>query len=165
MVIRTVSEGKNGTLLMFRDSFGNTLHQDLAESFSQACFSRAMPYDLSMLDADTLIVEIVERNLVDLSTKAPLMEAPVREMEIPEHKVSAKVTVKTAKCKLEGCVEYSGFVEGEMDWNSPVFVAVDGVVYEATPAGKTENAFTLYAPEGEHVQVLYYLDGRLVLAQ
>ena len=165
MVIRTVSEGENGTLLMFRDSFGNTLHQDLAERFSQACFSRAMPYDLSMLDADTLIVEIVERNLVDLATKAPLMEAPVREMEIPDHKASAKVTVKTAKCKLEGCVEYSGFVEGEMDWNSPVFVAVDGVVFEATPAGKTENAFTLYAPEGKHVQVLYYLDGRLVLAQ
>ena len=165
MVIRTVSEGENGSLLMFRDSFGNTLHLDLAERFSQACFSRAMPYDLSMLEADTLIVEIVERNLVDLATKAPLMEAPVRELELPTEAISVKAAVETGKCKLDGCVEYTGFIEGEVDWNSPIYVSLDGTVYEATPAGKTENSFTLYAPEAERVQVLYYLDGRLVLAE
>ena len=79
--IRT-SSAASGTLLMFRDSFGNALHADLAEDFGVALFSRAMPYDLSLMDdvqSDTLIVELVERNLCWLCTRPPLLPAPVRE--------------------------------------------------------------------------------------
>lgn len=79
--IRT-SSAASGTLLMFRDSFGNALHADLAEDFGVALFSRAMPYDLSLMDdvqPDTLIVELVERNLCWLCTRPPLLPAPVRE--------------------------------------------------------------------------------------
>ena len=79
--IRT-SSAASGTLLMFRDSFGNALHADLAEDFGEALFSRAMPYDLSLIDdvqPDTLIVELVERNLCWLCTRPPLLPAPVRE--------------------------------------------------------------------------------------
>ena len=60
---------------MCRDSFGNALHADLAEDFGEALFSRAMPYDLSLMDdvqPDTLIVELVERNLCWLCTRPPL---------------------------------------------------------------------------------------------
>ena len=63
-------------------SFGNALHADLAEDFGVALFSRAMPYDLSLTDdvqPDTLIVELVERNLCWLCTRPPLLPAPVRE--------------------------------------------------------------------------------------
>lgn len=79
--IRT-SSAASSTLLMFRDSFGNALHADLAEDFGVALFSRAMPYDLSLMDdvqPDTLIVELVARNLCWLCTRPPLLPAPVRE--------------------------------------------------------------------------------------
>ena len=64
-LIRTQSDG-SGALLAFRDSFGNALHADLAEAFQTAVFSRAMPYDLSLMqDArpNAVLVELVERNL------------------------------------------------------------------------------------------------------
>ena len=53
----------SGALLAFRDSFGNALHADLAEAFQTAVFSRAMPYDLSLMqDArpNAVLVELVD---------------------------------------------------------------------------------------------------------
>lgn len=148
---------------MFRDSFGNLLHEDLAESFGTACFSRAMPCDLTLLEqeqADTLVLEIVERNLPDLAKKAPVMKAPVRELTLPAQTVSAKVTMETKPCKLDGCVQYTGTVEASsMDEDSPIYLSLDGVVYEATPAGDTPFSFTLYAPEAQTADVLIRCGG------
>ena len=61
-LIRTQS-GAEGTLFMFRDSFGNALHADLAGQFSQAVFSRSMPYDLSQAEEmpEVPIAEIAQR--------------------------------------------------------------------------------------------------------
>ena len=57
----------NGRLLLLRDSFGNALHPFLAEDFREAVISRQMPYPLDQVQAgDTVIVEIVERNLPNL---------------------------------------------------------------------------------------------------
>ena len=64
--IQTENPNRSGSLLMFRDSFGNLLHSYLADAYGQAAFSRSMPYQMSLLDqtgADTVILEIVERNL------------------------------------------------------------------------------------------------------
>ena len=68
--------------LMFRDSFGNARMPIWPRLRRGAVFSRAMPYDLSLMDdvqPDTLIVELVERNLCWLCTRPPLLPAPVRE--------------------------------------------------------------------------------------
>ncbi len=163
MTIRTTSETGTGSLLMFRDSFGNTLHADLAESFSAACFSRAMPYDLTMLEkeqADTLIVEIVERNLIWLAQKAPVMEAPVRELQLPAETAAGSAVWEVEDSKLEACKKYTGEARcEEMDADSPIYVALDGVVYEATPAGECDTSFTLYAPAAETVTVLVQCGG------
>ncbi len=163
MTIRTTSDTGTGSLLMFRDSFGNTLHADLAESFSAACFSRAMPYDLTLLEkeqADTLIVEIVERNLIWLAQKAPLMEAPIRDLVIPAEAAAGSAAWEAEDSKLENCKKYTGEVRcEEMDTDSPIYVALDGVVYEATPAGERDHSFTLYAPAAETVTVLVRCGG------
>jgi len=163
MLIRTTCQGQEGSLVMFRDSFGNLLHEDLAESFGTACFSRAMPCDLTLLEqeqAHTLVLEIVERNLPDLAKKAPVMKAPVRELTLPVQTVSAKVTMETKPCKLDGCVQYTGTVEASsMDEDSPIYLSLDGVVYEATPAGDTPFSFTLYAPEAQTADVLIRCGG------
>ena len=73
--IQTENPDRSGNLLMFRDSFGNLLHPYLADAYGQAAFSRAMPYTMSLLDqtgADTVLIEIVERNLDWWATQAPI---------------------------------------------------------------------------------------------
>ena len=56
--------GGEGSLLMFRDSFGNNLYPYLADSFDAALFSRSMPYRLDLVsqrEADYVVAELVER--------------------------------------------------------------------------------------------------------
>ena len=55
-----------GSLYCRRDSFGIALYPFLADSFQQAEFSRSADYSVaafSELDADVVILEIVERNI------------------------------------------------------------------------------------------------------
>ena len=66
MTIKTSCEGKSGSLLVFRDSFGNALYPFLAESFNEAVFLRRTPYSPNVseeYDVDTIIIVMAERNL------------------------------------------------------------------------------------------------------
>lgn len=79
--------GGEGSLLMFRDSFGNNLYPYLADSFDASLFSRSMPYRLDLVnqrEADYVVAELVERNLRYLIQNVPVMPAPCRGMEKPE---------------------------------------------------------------------------------
>lgn len=79
--------GGEGSLLMFRDSFGNNLYPYLADSFGAALFSRSMPYRLDLVsqrEADFVVAELVERNLRYLIQNVPVMPAPGRGEEAPE---------------------------------------------------------------------------------
>lgn len=73
ILIQTTSpDAPNGRLLLCRDSFGNALHPFLAEDFREATITRQMPYPLEQVQAgDTVIVEIVERNLANLLKYPP----------------------------------------------------------------------------------------------
>ena len=73
ILIQTTSPAApNGRLLLCRDSFGNALHPFLAEDFREATITRQMPYPLEQVQAgDTVIVEIVERNLANLLKYPP----------------------------------------------------------------------------------------------
>ena len=66
VTIRSSSAAGEGSLYCLRDSFGNALYPYLAEAFSTAEFSRSADYSLeafSGIEADTVLLEIVERNL------------------------------------------------------------------------------------------------------
>ena len=155
MTIRTESGGDLGSLLMFRDSFGNNLYAHLAEAFSACCFSRAMPINLTLLEeenADTLLFELVERNLSWLLTKPPVMEAPIREAV--EAEAEGEATAEVSQSALDGLCCYQGNI-GALDVTSPIYLSLDGVFYEATPAGIGENPFTLYAPSADAVEIYY----------
>lgn len=73
ILIQTTSpDAPNGRLLLCRDSFGNALHPFLAEDFREATVTRQMPYPLEQVQTgDTVIVEIVERNLANLLKYPP----------------------------------------------------------------------------------------------
>ena len=118
--IRTTSENATGSLLMFRDSFGNTLHTFMAESWATACFSRAMPYQLSMLEteaADTLVLEIVERNLIWLAQRAPILPAPVRDLDVSNLKTAEPIAVSQEEAS--GMTKISGTIPDRVDTDSP----------------------------------------------
>ena len=55
--------------LIFRDSFFNAQVQFFSESFAYVQYQRGVPYDFSLaesLNADIVILEIVERNIPKL---------------------------------------------------------------------------------------------------
>ncbi|MBE6725914.1 MAG: hypothetical protein E7576_12135 [Ruminococcaceae bacterium] len=64
-----VSGEGHGSVLMFRDSFGNALIPQFGNAAEHVLFNRANPYRIDMLDGggyDLVILEIAERNLRDL---------------------------------------------------------------------------------------------------
>ena len=165
LVIETLGGAGEGNLLMFRDSFGNTMWRYFAEGFSKAEFQRAVPYRMSSvkrISADTVVLEIVERNLINLVEKAPLMEAPTAEPEMLD-----AVDMNDAADHLEfetsnGLLHAYGWIDaGWLGEQYRVYVVVseDGhnTFYEAFPAYEREllgteeggdNGFSAYLPEG-----------------
>lgn len=82
--IETINPNGQGSLLMFRDSFGNSLLPFLANEFEHGYFSRLVPYNLGNLEeqqVDYVIVERVERRISFFAKQPPVMEGPVRIVE------------------------------------------------------------------------------------
>ena len=168
--ILTASGSGTGSLVMYRDSFGNALHTYLAEYYASALFSRITPYDLTLLDsqeADTMIVELAERNLTWLNTMAPVMRAPEREWEGQEPVSAGVLSVAVEESlTLSGYDEISGSLsEGDVDVDSPIYLLCGSVFYEATPAGDGEVPFTAYIPTGaaeQGMQVIVIREGEYI---
>ena len=155
-LIQTVSEGAGVSLLMYRDSFGNALLPFLAESFSQACFSRSVPYDILFdmnLYAPTAVVEEnAERNLPDVASRAPVLQG-----------IASGLTPDA-----EGLEEVPVMAQFEEEASNPYFTRItgipgeeplpgeqflidpgDGSLYEAMPVHLPESgeeAFVIYLP-------------------
>ncbi len=169
-IIRTSNEGKTGSLLMFRDSFGNTLHSFMAEGFGSACFSRITPYDLTMIqseNADTAVIELVERNLKKLNTIPAIFPAPKREIDADVAQGDFSVVIAAEESEnLAGYTRLSGSIEFEkMDDNSKIFIKIGESVYEATPAGEGKNPFCAYVPTDDltdFVTIICCSEGREV---
>lgn len=99
IIIRTKNESGNNSLLMFRDSFGIALFPFIAENFKSTYYTRQVPVDLTLADTqncDTVIYEIVERNLKNILLFSPVFKA---ETVLPS---------KTLDCKYELETEENG---------------------------------------------------------
>ncbi len=150
--------GAEGTLFMFRDSFGNALHADLAGQFSQAVFSRSMPYDLSQAEEmpEVLIAEIAQRNLRWLAQRPPLLPAPQRQAPDWKRESQQKLSVSVSESGFEGLFCYEGSFPETPDTDAAVFACVDGAWYEAC---LTEDGFRFLAPEGSDVRLVTAMKG------
>jgi len=151
--------GREGSLVMFRDSFGNNLYPYLADSFDAALFSRSMPYRLDLVnqrEADYVAAELVERNLRYLIQNVPVMPAPCRGTESPE---GFTVYGSGVNFDLEPSEDLPGYTLAAFspalsfrdfpapDADSPMLVsASDGNYYEAFLL--EDGAVGLYLPEG-----------------
>lgn len=143
--IRT-SGGGEGSLLLFRDSFGNLLYPYLADSFASALFSRAPAYRMDQIaqrEADCVVVELVERNLRYLLQNIPVMPAP--ERETPEKVILGEDTVSFTAEPAQALPGYA-LVKGALP-------AAEGSLFLDTAPGcyeafrLEEGGFGLYVPE------------------
>jgi hypothetical protein len=86
---------------MFRDSFANALIPYISESFAQVSYSRIFPYDYTKVEpsqAQTLVIQIAERNLNWFLQATPIMDAPVVEETMPVPLlISMKITFTQEK--------------------------------------------------------------------
>ena len=72
LIQTTNPDAPNGRLRLCRDTVGHALHPVLAGVVREAPLTRQMPYPLEQVQAgDTVIVEIVERNLANLLKYPP----------------------------------------------------------------------------------------------
>ena len=146
ITLDTTSNG-SGTLVMYRDSFGNLLYPYLSDSFAKARFSRQTAYDLTAAEgADCLVIELVERNLVWLTQQRFCMPAPVREADADaaERGESAQLEIGTARAP-EGFVRIDGALPETPETEATVLVGCGGVYYEAFLL--QDGGFTACLPE------------------
>lgn len=95
---RSGAIGADGTLIMFRDSFGNNMIQFLADSYETSYFSRTAPFDIQLVSeigATDVILEFVERNLKQFCMDPAVMPAPLTS-------ISDSEIVKGAIDKVQG---------------------------------------------------------------
>lgn len=152
VTIKTICANKEGSAVIYRDSFCNALLPMIAESFGKAEFSRVFPYRLNLVEkneSEYVVIELVERNIKKLIESAPVMPAPVRD-EITKDQLEV-LDAEVATKKSGGMIEISGkLIGGEKDdsapKNKPIFVTVKDenteTVYEAFPI----NGFSAYIP-------------------
>ncbi len=161
ITIQTAGEG-NGTLLAFRDSFGNSLYPYLADSFAEARFSRLTAYDLVLAEemgADCVIVELVERNLVYLLQNVPVMPAPERPLPAGGQ-AGGKLTLarKEGGRVPESCVLWQGTLPEGVEGR--VCLSAGGRCWEAFHL--EEGGFAAYLPADAPPDTLWVLQNETV---
>lgn len=155
--IHTVNPSAQGSLVMYRDSFGNALLPFMADAYGKAYFSRGIPYQLGDVDvngADTVLVERAERFLPEMAQSPPVMPAPIileeREREIVSGDGAAdiKMTPQGPLTRIEGRI-LPEYIETE----TRIYMKLNGVItYEAFPMdietkeGIDSGGFCLYVP-------------------
>ncbi len=146
-IITENTSGK-GSLLMFRDSFADTLIPFMSREFKTAYYSKGQPNALEAFvesyQPDCVVIEKVERNITDYLDNPPILTPP--EGVLPANITIAKTatTVSAEPCMND--VNYytiRGTLDPQrMQENSEVLVSADGTLYRAYQTG--EDEYLLY---------------------
>ena len=145
-----VTENGSGkeTLVMFRDSFANTLIPFLSSQFKTAYYSKGAPNALEeYVEAyapDYVVMEKVERNISDYLDMPPLLTPA--ETTLPDKLTIADTETSAALTEFEFDMRYwrlGGTVdEHRMTADGKILVAVNGKTYPAYRDGS--NGYFLY---------------------
>lgn len=158
--IETNRGEKANRLLMYRDSFGESLLPFMADEFAQGYFSRYVPYNLLQVDQyqpTHVVIERAERTLGNLLTDIPIMTAPIVPM------VSGETVATATELSIKKDNDYY-LVEGTIDPkylkdNTEIYVSVHD-----TAVGTTVSYQPFYVSkddgDGSGYQ-LYLVDGQL----
>lgn len=182
-IISTTNPKKNGSVVMFRDSFGNSLLPFTADEYGKGYFSRLVPYQVFKAygkhKADTVIVELVERNLNQLQENAPVLASKdiSSKVLLPEDRDnSLKPAVHLESDAESGYLKIKGSLDSKNAKRDPkIYISLYnkkagfGYLYEAYHVSEgskdkkhPEDGFALYAdtkeiPSGDY-QVSAALD-------
>jgi hypothetical protein len=167
--IETENSNGEGSLLMFRDSFGNTLLPLMAEQFATASFSKSTPYRIAEYmessKPDLVIVEKVERNLDEYMTEPPIMPAPEvslengdesDEAEASQENVAQTEKAVSAKITAEEAMEDTDYwkITGEI---GNVSVETETPVYIRITSGDVEKCYEAFTTTTENSDFGYQL--------
>lgn len=149
-------EADGGSLLMYRDSFGNSLIPWIANSFQKATFSKMVPYNIQMNleqnDPDVVIVEKVERNLDEFAYQPPVFEGAIVPIQFAAEPVVTNTTLEASEAEANTMYwQISGVIDSaDLLPSSKIYVRItDGdaqSTYEAftTSTEQTDNGYLLY---------------------
>lgn len=155
--IETKNEKKEDQLLMYRDSFGNTLIPFVANEFGSAFFTKGTPYTLSLhmnqYQPDVVIMEKVERNMKDFAVSPGIIPAAQVSSEGMTLKLvsNAESNVKTCEADVN-YVEISGTVpDDQIEGNARIFLQVKD------PLGREQlyEAFTVTNETSDYGYLAY----------
>ncbi len=173
--VETVNPQGDGTILMYRDSYANSLIPYLSQTFSYAYYSKIVPYnmtDIAIRNPDYVLIEKAERHLPTFAEVPPIMSAPLRQIEVrPQETKFLKGTLNTGN---DG-VFFN--VSGQIDdtdltvENSRIYISIGkwtGQAYEAFLTGiqEEEYGFTCYIPasviqsEDQEISVILESEGK-----
>lgn len=157
--IQTSNPKGKQTLLMFRDSFGNTLLPLMAENFSEAYFSKSVPYQvesyMNEYNPDAVIAEKVERNISDFAIEPPIMTGPAVTEDIKAKELSSETTVNIGGCEYDTSYlkVYGKLDKDVVDIETKVYIKIfannETKVYEAFTVSEqdSDNGYLLYMPK------------------
>lgn len=144
-LIKTRNIKASGQLLMVRDSFGRAMLPLLTDNYRSTTITRSQPFNMTSLTPNSntdVIYEIVERNLGNIVSSAPLMEA-VRCNAPNDYEVSKsnndiiKIDTTDSYIKIYGEIDSSRF-----DDDSRILITLtsnnDSFTYEAFPIFEKE---------------------------
>ena len=147
--IVTENKAGSGTLLMFRDSFGNTLIPFLSAEFQTACYSKGEPNALERYlnanDPDCVVIQKVERNIANYLDNPPVLTAPPAELPSVLSIANTETTVRAETTMSDSnYYKFSGTVDPDrIKTDSQIIVTVNGVPYQAYHTGNSGD-FLLY---------------------
>ena len=144
---------ENKTLLMFRDSFANTLIPFFSESFDTACYSKGLPNLLEKYVSEyrptSVVIEKVERNIREYLEDPPVMTA--LETEAPQvysvkNTASAlnveESTNDASYMRIEGTVD-----ESLISTDTKILVQIGDTCYRPYQTGT--SGYVMYIPKTE----------------
>lgn len=153
-IVLNTESAKSGNLVCYRDSFGILLFPYLADSYSEAKFSRLVNYDLTGSE-DFVAIELVERNLCYLIQNVPVMPSPVRNVQLPTEICGSAELAAVDKARAgTGCVQFTGTLPEKPDADACVYVVCGGVAYEAFLL--ENDGFAINVPEGSTPEFVIY---------
>ena len=173
-LIKTKNPNATGKLYMYRDSFGNALIPFMSSAYGEAFYTKAFPMsfsqDIEEMKPDTVIIEIVERNLNWFYENPAVLPAPQLVRLTVDNEIEVTSHIEAKICDTDrNFVAVSGYVDGELENDTVFYIEANGKIYEAYCIcdENSDWGFTAYIPaenldtiNGEiEISLLAYNDG------
>lgn len=151
-IINTQNNKASGRLYMYRDSFGNALLPYFANAYGSAYFTKAFPINLAlevgMQKSDTVVFEIVERNLDWFAESPPVM--PALEVTVLSYKETTD-SVQSLKAEISQVnmqyVSITGSVDSKICSDNSEFLLL---VSDKDNKKRTFEAFTISTEDTDY---------------